>query len=91
MAIYDYICSVCQHHFEVQKPMAEYAQPEACPVCYAPAGRAYIGFPAVILGQGFFKPMDWGKRDKDVCYPDGKIKRKSYNELYEDGLLGATV
>jgi putative FmdB family regulatory protein len=49
MPTYDYSCETCGVFSEV-RPMAEFAQPQPCPVCGDPAPRAFLSAPA--LGGG---------------------------------------
>jgi putative FmdB family regulatory protein len=54
MPTYGYACAACGP-FELVRPMAEYAQPQACPVCGEPAARAMLTVPALA-------GMDAGRR-----------------------------
>jgi putative FmdB family regulatory protein len=42
MARYDYICTECNHTFEINKPMKDSDKPENCPKCSASAKRVYL-------------------------------------------------
>ena len=60
MARYDYICTACNHIFEVEHPMSE--RPEVvCPVCGAPAERHFGSSSIVFKGSGFYNT---DQRDK---------------------------
>jgi len=41
MAIYLYYCPVCDHSFELHKPMAKAGEDEECPKCGVKAMRKY--------------------------------------------------
>ena len=60
MARYDYICTACNHIFEVEHPMSE--RPEVvCPECGAPAERHFGSSSIVFKGSGFYNT---DQRDK---------------------------
>jgi putative FmdB family regulatory protein len=46
MPVYEYWCEPCGQDFSVMRPMAEAAQPHACPDCGVPAPRAMLSAPA---------------------------------------------
>ena len=53
MPIYDYECSVCQHHFERRQKFDE--EPVAmCPKCQAKARRVIHSVPVIFKGSGFY-------------------------------------
>ena len=53
MPIYDYECSVCQHHFERKQRFDE--EPVAmCPKCQARAHRVIHSVPVIFKGSGFY-------------------------------------
>ena len=86
MPLYSYRCTNCEAVFDHYLPFSEHDKPVNCPDCKEPAQKQFQA-PYVIWGQGWAKPMDWGKHDVDVCYPDGKVKTKKWNDLYDTGGL----
>lgn len=60
MARYDYICTSCNHIFEVEHPMD--ARPDAvCPICGSSAQRHFASSSIVFKGSGFYNT---DQRDK---------------------------
>lgn len=53
MARYDYICTSCNHIFEVEHPMDTHPD-VACPVCGSPAQRHFDSSSIVFKGSGFY-------------------------------------
>lgn len=45
MPIYEYHCKNCDHVFEEMRPMAQYQEPCACPMCNHDAGRVVLSAP----------------------------------------------
>lgn len=86
MPIYSYQCPQCGYKFDQRLPYSASGSIVVCPKCSAEAKKVYSS-PFVIYGQGYFKPMDWGKHDVTVNYPDGRNVDKDWNTMYEDGGL----
>lgn len=57
MPVYDYVCSVCGHRFEVFRGRNE-AGPGQCPLCRGPVIRAFAPPTIVFRGSG------WAKKDR---------------------------
>lgn len=87
MPKWDYVCDECGIEDEYILPHG--AATPCCPNCQTEMRRKWGSF-AIYGDFVAVKPHDWGKHDRLVCYPDGRRVEKKYNEMYEDGLLGAT-
>ncbi|HQE70372.1 MAG TPA: zinc ribbon domain-containing protein, partial [Atopobiaceae bacterium] len=53
MARYDYICTSCNHIFEIEHPMDVHPD-VSCPVCGAPSQRHFASSSIVFKGSGFY-------------------------------------
>lgn len=73
MPLYEYKCLECNHVIEKIKSSDTL---ETCPVCGSEMRRRWGSFSI----RGFFHWMDWGKHDKLVSYPGGKVRVRKYNE-----------
>jgi putative FmdB family regulatory protein len=80
MPIYDYVCGVCRHRFEVLHGLNE-AGPGQCPLCEGPVSRAFA--PPTIL----FKGSGWAKMDRRSAGTSGK-KRASSGEKADGAAAG---
>ena len=63
MPTYDYACATCGP-FTASRPMAECAEPTACPACSEPAPRAILSAPS--LGSGARSPEAGGGRSMRI-------------------------
>jgi putative FmdB family regulatory protein len=75
MPIYDYRCPVCGP-FTAIRPMAQYREPCACPVCDARAARTLLGTPALASANragGFAagEREESGQRARQTAHPAG--------------------
>jgi len=70
MALYLYYCPVCDHSFEIKKPMAKSTKDEPCPKCGVKALRKYTP-----------TAFTFGWRLTDACHEIGGPK---YAEVERD-------
>jgi putative FmdB family regulatory protein len=80
MPIYDYVCGVCRHRFEVLHGLNE-AGPGQCPLCEGPVSRAFA--PPTIV----FKGSGWAKMDRRSAGASGR-KRASSGEKADGAAAG---
>ena len=81
MPTYVYACDICEEIFEVKRPYEDSDEDTYCEVCGA-NGRKLFSAPYIIWGQGFTKPMDWGKKDDIIVSTRSGINRRSYNDVH---------
>jgi putative FmdB family regulatory protein len=76
MPVYDYLCQGCGP-FTVMRPMAESAEPYACPDCGTPAPRAFLTFPN-IAGMDPIRRQAFATNERNAHAPT--LSRRSSRE-----------
>lgn len=69
MARYDYICTACNHIFEVEHPMSEHPD-VVCPECGAPAQRHFGTSGIMFKGTGFYNTDQRDKPSSPAGMPE---------------------
>ena len=69
MARYDYICTACNHIFEVEHPMNEHPD-VVCPECGAPAQRHFGTSGIMFKGTGFYNTDQRDKPSSSAGMPE---------------------
>ena len=83
MPIYDFECPTCGP-FTAMRPMAEAADPSACPDCAASAPRAYLTAPAV-LGMDGARRRAIAANEKSRSSPEVSSKSERYGGKHGPG------
>lgn len=52
MPVYEYACTICKHHFDVEHGANEHPQ-ITCPACGSPARKVFKPVPIVFKGSGW--------------------------------------
>ena len=78
MPIYEYLCTVCGHQFDVLQKMTD-QQISRCEQCGKPVRRVISASGIVFKGSGWYV-TDYGTRKKDDRKKDGPAKTEKKTE-----------
>ena len=69
MPIYEYVCTDCDHKFELIRPVSQFSKTASCPNCHKPAERILSRFACFTTDEDGL-PMSLAGNACDGCSAD---------------------
>jgi putative FmdB family regulatory protein len=83
MPTYEYACTKCGHHVEVNQPFGE-PPPEKCEVCGGPLRKVFHPVGISFKGSGFYKNDSRSSSKKTAAKPAEKVSESPKSDSKSD-------
>lgn len=76
MPVYEYECSLCQHHFDRRQRFDEESV-AVCPLCHGKARRVIHSIPVIFKGSGFYITDSRKDKGDEASSEKSEVKKEA--------------